>query len=888
MSTDPVCGMEVEEQGHRHTDHNGQTYYFCSERCQNKFEASPSQYVKTEPSDSDSIKDPVCSMVVTEASEYHSEHNGKTYYFCSDGCLSKFQQSPGKYLKAGKQEGEGCCCSSQKPAAPESTTEKKGCCGGSHHGHHKAARSSQGGDESAIYTCPMHPEIEQQGPGSCPKCGMALERKDIPLAATTTEYTCPMHPEIVQDHPGNCPKCGMALEPRTVAAAEDNSELDDMTRRFWVSALLAIPVFFSAMAAEFWPEAINGLIEPTTRQWAELVLSAPVVWWGGWIFFQRGWRSIVTRNLNMFTLIAIGVGIAWIYSLIAVLVPGIFPPAVFNEAGVVPVYFEAAAVITALVLLGQVMELRARSQTNAAIKLLLGLAPKTARIVREDGTEEDIPLEHVKPGDQLRVRPGEKIPVDGEVIDGESNVDESMVTGEPIPVAKRSGEKLIGATVNGTGGLLMRADRVGADTLLAQIVKMVSDAQRSRAPIQKLVDIVASYFVPAVVVVAVITFIVWSVWGPEPAIAYAVINAVAVLIIACPCALGLATPMSIMVGTGKGAMMGVLIKNAEALEIMQKVDTLVVDKTGTLTEGKPKLVSVVACEGFQQDDNLRLAASLERASEHPLAEAIVQGAEEKALTLTQAENFQSVTGKGVTGIVDGHKVALGNLKLLESLSIEAGDLPQQADSQRAEGQTVMLLAIDGIAAGLIGVADPIKASTPEAIRDLHGEGIRVVMLTGDSRKTAEAVATKLDIDQVQAEVLPEQKAEVVKQLQAEGHIVAMAGDGINDAPALAQAHVGVAMGTGTDVAMESAGVTLVKGDLRGIVRARRLSRATMRNIRQNLFFAFIYNAAGVPIAAGVLYPVFGLLLSPMIAAAAMSFSSVSVIANALRLKGAKL
>ncbi len=888
MSTDPVCGMEVEEQGHRHTDHNGQTYYFCSERCQNKFEASPSQYVKTEPSDSDSIKDPVCSMVVTEASEYHSEHNGKTYYFCSDGCLSKFQQSPGQYLKAGKQEGEGCCCSSQKPAAPESTTEKKGCCGGSHHGHHKAARSSQGGDESAIYTCPMHPEIEQQGPGSCPKCGMALERKDIPLAATTTEYTCPMHPEIVQDHPGNCPKCGMALEPRTVAAAEDNSELDDMTRRFWVSALLAIPVFFSAMAAEFWPEAINGLIEPTTRQWAELVLSAPVVWWGGWIFFQRGWRSIVTRNLNMFTLIAIGVGIAWIYSLIAVLVPGIFPPAVFNEAGVVPVYFEAAAVITALVLLGQVMELRARSQTNAAIKLLLGLAPKTARIVREDGTEEDIPLEHVKPGDQLRVRPGEKIPVDGEVIDGESNVDESMVTGEPIPVAKRSGEKLIGATVNGTGGLLMRADRVGADTLLAQIVKMVSDAQRSRAPIQKLVDIVASYFVPAVVVVAVITFIVWSVWGPEPAIAYAVINAVAVLIIACPCALGLATPMSIMVGTGKGAMMGVLIKNAEALEIMQKVDTLVVDKTGTLTEGKPKLVSVVACEGFQQDDNLRLAASLERASEHPLAEAIVQGAEEKALTLTQAENFQSVTGKGVTGIVDGHKVALGNLKLLESLSIEAGDLPQQADSQRAEGQTVMLLAIDGIAAGLIGVADPIKASTPEAIRDLHGEGIRVVMLTGDSRKTAEAVATKLDIDQVQAEVLPEQKAEVVKQLQAEGHIVAMAGDGINDAPALAQAHVGVAMGTGTDVAMESAGVTLVKGDLRGIVRARRLSRATMRNIRQNLFFAFIYNAAGVPIAAGVLYPVFGLLLSPMIAAAAMSFSSVSVIANALRLKGAKL
>ncbi|MCF6356003.1 MAG: heavy metal translocating P-type ATPase, partial [Candidatus Polarisedimenticolaceae bacterium] len=527
-----------------------------------------------------------------------------------------------------------------------------------------------------------------------------------------------MHPEVVQDHPGSCPKCGMALEAVTVEAEEDSSELDYMTRRFWVSAILAIPVFFSAMGAELWPEGINSLISPVARQWAELVLSAPVVWWGGWVFFQRGWQSIVTRNLNMFTLIAIGVGIAWIYSLIAVLMPGIFPPAVFSEAGVVPVYFEAAAVITALVLLGQVMELRARSQTNAAIKLLLGLAPKTARIVREDGTEEDIPLEHVQPGDHLRIRPGEKVPVDGEVIGGESNVDESMVTGEPIPVVKTAGEKLIGATVNGTGGLLMRADKVGADTLLAQIVKMVAEAQRSRAPIQKLVDTVAGYFVPTVVVVAVITFIVWAVWGPEPAIAYAVINAVAVLIIACPCALGLATPMSIMVGTGKGAMMGVLIKNAEALEVMQKVDTLVVDKTGTLTEGKPKLVSVVAREGFQENDNLRLAASLERASEHPLAEAIVQGAEERGVELTGADNFQSVTGMGVTGTVDGHKVVLGNLKLLESLDIDAGDLPQQADTQRAEGQTVMLLAVDGKAAGLIGVADPIKSTTPGAVRDL--------------------------------------------------------------------------------------------------------------------------------------------------------------------------
>ena len=867
MKTDPVCGMEVAEDKGYHADLGGETYHFCSEQCLQKFEADPTQYVHT-----GSLTDPVCGMTVTEESAHHTEHEGKTHYFCSDSCLAKFSASPAQYLR---DEG-----------SPHVEEDHTGC---SKHASHTAPSTLAGQvDKSAIYTCPMHPEVEQQGPGSCPKCGMALEPKGVPIAATKTEYTCPMHPEIIQDHPGSCPKCGMALEPRTVEAEEDTSELDDMTRRFWVSAILAIPVFFSAMAAEFWPEAINSLISPVARQWAELVLSAPVVWWGGWIFFQRGWQSIVTRNLNMFTLIAIGVGIAWIYSLIAVLMPGIFPPAVFSEAGVVPVYFEAAAVITALVLLGQVMELRARSQTNAAIKLLLGLAPKTARIVRQDGTEEDIPLEHVQPGDHLRIRPGEKVPVDGEVIDGESNVDESMVTGEPIPVVKIAGEKLIGATVNGTGGLLMRADKVGADTLLAQIVKMVAEAQRSRAPIQKLVDIVAGYFVPTVVVIAVITFIVWSLWGPEPAIAYAVINAVAVLIIACPCALGLATPMSIMVGTGKGAMMGVLIKNAEALEVMQKVDTLVVDKTGTLTEGKPKLVSVVASEGFQESDNLRLAASLERASEHPLAEAIVRGAEERGVELTQADNFQSVTGKGVTGSVDDRKVALGNLKLLESLGIDAGDLPQQADSQRAEGQTVMLLAVDGKAAGLIGVADPIKATTPEAIRDLHGEGIRVVMLTGDSRKTAEAVASKLDIDQVQAEVLPEQKAEVVKQLQAEGRIVAMAGDGINDAPALAQAHVGVAMGTGTDVAMESAGVTLVKGDLRGIVRARRLSRATMRNIRQNLFFAFIYNAAGVPIAAGVLYPVFGLLLSPMIAAAAMSFSSVSVITNALRLRGIKM
>jgi len=680
----------------------------------------------------------------------------------------------------------------------------------------------------------------------------------------------------------------MALEPRNAQAEEDTSELDDMTRRLWVSALLAIPVFLSAMAAEFWPEAMANIVDPRYRQWFELVLATPVVLWGGWPFFVRGVQSVKSWNLNMFTLIGLGIGVAWGYSVAGVLFPSLFPAVVRNAMGVIPVYFEAAAVITALVLLGQVLELRARSSTNAAIKALLGLAPNSARIVHADGREEDIPLEQVEPGDILRVRPGEKVPVDGTVESGESNVDESMVTGEPIPVEKSAGEKLIGATVNGTGSLLMRAERVGSDTLLAQIVHMVAEAQRSRAPIQKLVDVVSGYFVPAVVAIAVITFVVWGVWGPDPALAYAVINSVAVLIIACPCALGLATPMSIMVGTGKGAMMGVLIKNAEALEVMRKVDTLVVDKTGTLTEGKPKLVSVVTVAGVAENDMLSLAASLERASEHPLAEAIVRGAEERSVDLLSVDDFQSITGQGVTGRVDGRVVALGNLKLLQGLSIAPQELPTLAENGRAEGQTVMLMAIDGKAVGLIGVADPVKESTPEAIADLHREGLKVVMLTGDSRTTAEAVAGRLGIDQVEAEVLPDQKAEVVKRLQAQGRIVAMAGDGINDAPALAQAHVGIAMGTGTDVAMESAGVTLVKGDLRGIVRARRLSHKVMRNIRENLFFAFIYNSLGVPVAAGVLYPVTGLLLSPMIAAAAMSFSSVSVIANALRLRNTRI
>jgi len=738
------------------------------------------------------------------------------------------------------------------------------------------------------YTCPMHPEVVQDHPGNCPKCGMTLEPMDVPAIVSKTLYTCPMHPEVIQDHPGNCPKCGMTLEPVTTSIEEKNEELIDMSRRFWISVMLAAPAFILAMIADLAPAWLPGGISLRTVQWIEFALATPVVWWGGWPFFVRGWRSVRTWNLNMFTLIALGVSVAWTYSVVALLFPQIFPAVMRMKGGRVDVYFEAAVVITALVLLGQVLELGARSRTGAAIKLLLGLAPKTARIVRPDGLEENIPLELVKPGDVLRVRPGEKVPVDGTVIDGASNVNESMVTGEPVPVAKLAGDKLIGATINGTGSLLMRAEKVGSDTLLARIVKMVAEAQRSRAPIQRLADVVAGYFVPVVVVVAVAAFVAWMVWGPEPRLAHAIVSAVAVLIIACPCALGLATPIAIMVGTGRGALAGVLIKNAEALEIMEKVDTLVVDKTGTLTEGKPKLVAIYATAGFSEDEVLRAAASLERASEHPLAEAIVSGAEEKRIGLALANGFQSVTGKGVTGEVDGKKVAVGNAKLLESLGIDVGDLALKAEKQRADGQTVMWISINGKPAGLIGVADPIKGSTAEAVRMLHAEGIRIVMLTGDSRTTANAVAGKLAIDEVHAEVLPEQKAELVKQLQADGRFVAMAGDGINDAPALAQAQVGVAMGAGTDVAIESAGVTLVKGDLRGIARARRLSRATMRNIRQNLFFAFVYNTAGIPIAARVLYPFFGILLSPIIAAAAMSLSSVSVISNSLRLKRVKL
>ncbi len=799
------------------------------------------------------LTDPVCGMKVSSDSPHSVLHAGKRHYFCSRHCLEKFRASPSEFLE---------------PVAAVQTT--------------------------ATYTCPMHPEVLQPAPGNCPKCGMTLEpvapvgpAAPVSTASTSVEYTCPMHPEVVRVGPGSCPLCGMALEPRN-APVENNTELNDMTRRFWLSVALALPVFMMAMVSDLAPQLVPDFVSMTVLQWLEFALATPVVVWAGWPIFQRGWASVVNRSLNMFSLIALGVGVAWSYSVVAMLLPGIFPPAMRNMGDTVPVYFEAAAVIMALVLLGQVMELRARSQTSAAIKLLLGLAPKTARIVRADGNEEDIPLEHVQPNDVLRVRPGEKVPVDGVVLEGTSALDESMVTGESSPVEKTACAHLIGATGHGTGSLLMRAERVGADTLLAQIVHMVSEAQRSRAPIQRLADVVAGYFVPAVVLVALATLAVWGILGPEPRLAHAVVNAVAVLIIACPCALGLATPMSIMVGTGRGAAAGVLIKNAEALETMEKVNTLVVDKTGTLTEGRPRLVSVIPLAGFDESEVLALSASLERASEHPLAAAIVNGAQEKGIVFRTVNDFRSVTGKGVSGTVDGCAVALGNLKLFEELQIDAGELPARAEALHNDGQTAMLLAYDGVAMGLLGVADPVKDSTPDAIRALHEEGVQVIMLTGDNRTTAEAVAKKLGIDRVEAEVLPEQKSAIVKQLQAEGRIVAMAGDGINDAPALAQAQVGIAMGTGTDVAMESAGITLVKGDLRGIVRALRLSRATMKNIRQNLFFAFIYNVLGIPVAAGVLYPFFGLLLSPIIAAAAMSFSSVSVISNALRLRRASL
>ena len=707
--------------------------------------------------------------------------------------------------------------------------------------------------------------------------------------ASGATWTCPMHPEIIRDRPGPCPLCGMALEPMTPTGAEEaNPELVEMTRRFWVGVVLSAPLLLLAMAGHVWDHPLGRFLSPQALVWLQFALATPVVLWGGKPFFERGWQSIVNRSLNMFTLIAVGTGVAYVYSVVAALVPWAFPPSFRGMDGQVDVYFEAAAVITTLVLLGQVLELRARSQTSSAIRALLDLAPKMARIIRADGREEDIPLEQVAKGDRLRIRPGEKVPVDGIVLEGSSAIDESMITGEPMPAEKVAGDKLTGATVNTTGGLVMRAERVGSDTLLAQIVAMVAAAQRSRAPIQSLADKVSGWFVPGVILVALAAFGVWSVYGPAPAMAFALVNAVAVLIIACPCALGLATPMSIMVGTGRGATAGVLVKNAEALELMEKVDTLVVDKTGTLTEGKPRLVGVTAVGRLGEDELLRLVASLERGSEHPLAAAITKGAEAKGLTLATPSDFRSETGKGVIGTVEGRRVAVGTVALLRALGVDPGALPEEAEARRQKGETVVLVAVDGGAAGLVAVADPVKESAAAAIEALRADGIRVIMLTGDSRTTAAAVGRALGIDDVVAEVLPDQKAGVVKKLQGDGRFVAMAGDGINDAPALAQAQVGIAMGTGTDVAMQSAAVTLVQGDLRGIVRARRLSRATMANIRQNLFFAFIFNALAVPIAAGVLYPWTGLLLNPMIASAAMSASSITVITNALRLRRVRL
>lgn len=805
--------------------------------------------------------DPVCGMKVEKSTAKHTTKRGtETYYFCSGSCLKKFSDNPDKFF--GQPQTESCCAGQTRATSSDAPKD-------------------------VMCTCPMHPDVRQRGPGSCPKCGMALEPESPAAQAERIEYTCPMHPEIVRSEPGVCPICGMALETRTVVADEVNPELVDMTRRFWVGAVLSVPLFVLAMSRMFFAEELHAWLPSRALSFVEFALATPVVLWGGWPFFVRMWHSFLNRSPNMFTLIGIGTGTAYVHSTVATFFPQVFPES-FRSHGEVDLYFEAAAVIVTLVLLGQVLELRARSQTGAAIRALLGLAPKTAQRLKSDGSQEEISLNEVHAGDLLRVRPGEKLPVDGIIVEGSSFVDESMITGEPVPVEKKASDRVIGATVNGTGAFVMRAERVGSETMLSQIVQMVAQAQRSRAPIQGLADKVAAYFVPAVLLVAVATFVVWAMFGPEPRFSYALINSVAVLIIACPCALGLATPMSIMVAVGRGASVGVLVRNAEALELMEKVDTLVVDKTGTLTEGKPRLVTVAPFGAWQETELLRLAASLEQPSEHPLAAAVVRDAKERGIALAEASDFQSITGKGVQGRVDSHTIIVGNRHMVDELGGVPPDFADRAEALRRDGQTVMFVAVDNQFAGLVGVADPIKESTPEALRALHEEGLRIVMVTGDSRTTAEAVAKKLGIDRVEAEVLPERKVEIVKRLKSEGRVVAMAGDGINDAPALAEAHVGIAMGTGTDVAMESAGITLVKGDLRGIVRCRRLSESAMRNIRQNLFFAFVYNALGVPVAAGVLYPIFGLLLNPMIAAAAMSLSSVSVIANALRLRGLRL
>jgi Cu+-exporting ATPase len=815
------------------------------------------------------VKDPVCGMDVDPSTSAHRvEHMGTAYHFCCAGCANRFRQDPEAVLaKAAARDGAGGCCGGGRTVSPEAPPDAV----------------------AGKYICPMCPGVESAGPAACPKCGMALEPAS-PVRVPRQQYTCPMHPEVIQDRPGSCPKCGMALEPTTVALEEKNPELIDMTRRFGIGLVLTVPLLILAMGGHL--PGIGPLLARVApgeaSNWLELALATPVVLWAGWPLLERGWRSLLTFNLNMFTLITIGVVAAYGYSVVAVLAPGMFPPVFRDESGRIGVYFEVAAAIVVLILLGQVLELRAREKTSGALRALLDLAPPAARRLQPSGDEEEVPLEAVRHGDRLRVRPGDKVPVDGEIAEGRSSLDESMVTGESIPVQKSVGEKVIGGTINGTGAFTMRAERVGAETLLAQIVQMVAAAQRSRAPIQRLADRVSGYFVPAVVAIAALSFAVWALWGPAPAMAHALVAAVAVLIIACPCALGLATPMSIQVGVGRGAQAGVLIKNAEALERLEKVDTLVIDKTGTLTEGKPRVVAIETADALDERELLRLAASLERSSEHPLAAAIVESAAGRGIKLAEARDFDAPTGKGVVGTVEGHRVALGNAGLLADLGLTSGHLAEKANARRRDGETVMFVAVDGAVAGIIAVADPIKETTAKAIADLRADGVRIVMLTGDNRTTAEAVGRKLGIDEVEADVLPQAKGEIVRKLKAEGRVVAMAGDGVNDAPALAEADVGIAMGTGTDVAIQSAGITLVRGDLSGIVRARHLSRRVMRNIRQNLFLAFVYNSLGVPLAAGVLYPFFGLLLSPIVAAAAMSLSSLSVVGNALRLRAARI
>ena len=864
MSVDLASARET-------TSYKGVQYGFCCAGCRRRFEAEPDRYLdlQTTPplvtlgaalpaavAEEPVPNDPVCGMKVKpEKAAGTASFEGKPYYFCSGGCQAKFQADPTRYLHRADAPVSRPALAATKPGAP------------------------------VDYICPMDPEVHQPTPGSCPKCGMALEPATVAPPTTRTEYTCPMHPEVVRDAPGACPLCGMALEPREITLVESNPELEDMTHRFWIAVMLTAPLLLGMLAAllpgrhvwqssPWWP-------------WLSLGLSTPVVLWCGLPFFIRGWQSIVNRSPNMFTLIALGTGAAYLYSLAAVLAPGIFPASARDSGGNIGLYFEPAAVIIALVLLGQVLELRARSRTGSALRALLGLAPRTASRIAPDGSEAEVPLDELHPGDHLRIRPGQKVPVDGTILDGHTSIDESMVSGEPIPVEKNAGDRVIGGTVNSTGAFTMRAEQVGSDTLLSQIVRMVSEAQRTRAPIQRLADRVAAYFVPAVVAASVLTFIAWILWGPEPRIAHAVVNAVAVLIVACPCALGLATPMAIMVGTGRGAGAGILVRNAEALELFGKANTLLVDKTGTLTEGKPSVVRVVTQPGFDESALLQLAATLERASEHPLADAIVKAAADRGIALTEATHFHSETGMGVCGTVSGKQVLVGTAAMLDREQVESASLQQQSDALRAGGQTVVLVAIDGSPAGAIIIADPLKPSTKQAIHELQQDGVEIVMLTGDHETTARAVASQLGID-FRAGLLPQQKAEAVKSFQRSGRIVAMAGDGINDAPALAQAQVGIAMGTGTDLAMETGGITLIRGELHALLRARRLSQATVRNIRQNLFFAFIYNAIGVPLAAGVLFPVFGLLLNPMVAAAAMSFSSVSVITNSLRLRHARI